>query len=172
MLGFPLSQKGHADFYFKPSWLFFFYLFRIRFFFFWWSTLTNYCKHFPKSICREFISPVGYFFIQITVIYIYTKCQSAPTPLYGNLCWFCEFLNQLTIVFRRKTCLLHLRICFENYHYLENTKHSITISTGTIMLERWFKKWHSQCSESALLSATFSKLCEHQGNLLGRIYYV
>ncbi len=31
-------------------------------FFFLRSTLTNYCKHFPKSICGEFISPVGYFF--------------------------------------------------------------------------------------------------------------
>ncbi len=30
--------------------------------FFWRSTLTNYCKHFPKNICREFISPVGYFY--------------------------------------------------------------------------------------------------------------
>ncbi len=29
------------------------------------STLTNYCKHFPKSICREFISPVSYLFIFI-----------------------------------------------------------------------------------------------------------
>ncbi len=29
---------------------------------FWRSSLTNYCKHFPKSICREFISPVGYVF--------------------------------------------------------------------------------------------------------------
>ncbi len=31
-------------------------------FFFWRSTFTHFCKHFPKSICREFISPVGYFF--------------------------------------------------------------------------------------------------------------
>ncbi len=30
---------------------------------FWWSTLTNYWKHFSQSICREFISPVGYFYI-------------------------------------------------------------------------------------------------------------
>ncbi len=29
MLGFPLSPKGHADFCFKPSWLFFLNLFRI-----------------------------------------------------------------------------------------------------------------------------------------------
>ncbi len=32
---------------------------------FWRSTLTNYCKHFPKIICREFISPGGYFYISI-----------------------------------------------------------------------------------------------------------
>ncbi len=25
------------------------------------ATLTNYYNHFPKSICREFISPEGYF---------------------------------------------------------------------------------------------------------------
>ncbi len=25
------------------------------------STLANYCKHFSKSICTEFISPLGYF---------------------------------------------------------------------------------------------------------------
>ncbi len=31
-------------------------------------TLTNYCLHFPNSICREFTSPVGYFY------YIYWKC--------------------------------------------------------------------------------------------------
>ncbi len=38
--------------------------FEIRFYFiflFWWSTLTNYWKHFPQSICIEFISPVGLF---------------------------------------------------------------------------------------------------------------
>ncbi len=35
--------------------------FFIQIFFFLRSTLKNYCKHFPKSICREFISPVGYF---------------------------------------------------------------------------------------------------------------
>ncbi len=34
MLGFPLSQKGNADFCFKPSWLLFFNLFRISFYFF------------------------------------------------------------------------------------------------------------------------------------------
>ncbi len=39
--------------------------FFIQFFFFLQSTLTNYCKHFPKSICREFISPEGYIFHQL-----------------------------------------------------------------------------------------------------------
>ncbi len=39
-----------------------FFKFRIWFIYFWRSTLTNYCKHFPKSICREFISPVAIFF--------------------------------------------------------------------------------------------------------------
>ncbi len=34
MLGFPLSQKGHADFCFKPSWLFFFIYSELDFFFF------------------------------------------------------------------------------------------------------------------------------------------
>ncbi len=32
-------------------------------FLFWWSPLTNYSKHFPQSICGEFISPWGYFLI-------------------------------------------------------------------------------------------------------------
>ncbi len=38
-----------------------FFIFRIRFFFCWRSSLANYCKHFHKRICRGFISPVGYF---------------------------------------------------------------------------------------------------------------
>ncbi len=29
----------------------------------WRFTLTNYWKHFPQSICREFMSPVGYFYL-------------------------------------------------------------------------------------------------------------
>ncbi len=33
--------------------------------FFWRSTLTNYCKHFPKSIYKEFISPVGNLFYRL-----------------------------------------------------------------------------------------------------------
>ncbi len=47
----------NANFIYCATYLFRFFLGR--------STLTNYCKHFPKSICREFISPVGYlnFFI-------------------------------------------------------------------------------------------------------------
>ncbi len=49
----PHSCRGGGDHFLK---------FRIRFFFLWRSSLTNYCKHFPKSICREFISPVGYFY--------------------------------------------------------------------------------------------------------------
>ncbi len=49
----------------------FFYLFRIWLHFFCClSTLTNYCKHFPKNICREFISQVGY----ILYVYIYYIC--------------------------------------------------------------------------------------------------
>ncbi len=42
---------------FDISWSFCLFIFL-----FWWSTLTNYWKHFPQSICIEFISPVGYFF--------------------------------------------------------------------------------------------------------------
>ncbi len=41
MLWHTPAWGGYSDFFFLPS------------------TLTNYCKHFPKSICREFIS---YFF--------------------------------------------------------------------------------------------------------------
>ncbi len=29
-----------------------------------WFTLTNYLKHFHQSICREFMSPVGYFYLK------------------------------------------------------------------------------------------------------------
>ncbi len=38
----------------------------IWFFFFRWSILTNYWKHFPQSICREFISPVCYYSLLLT----------------------------------------------------------------------------------------------------------
>ncbi len=35
----------------------------------WWSTLTNYWKHFPQSICREFITPVGYFVFLLLMLW-------------------------------------------------------------------------------------------------------
>ncbi len=28
--------------------------------------VTNYCKHFPQSICREFVSPVGYLSVPLS----------------------------------------------------------------------------------------------------------
>ncbi len=63
-LGFRSPKKGMLISVLSPAG----YFFRIRFLFFWRSTLTNYCKHFPKSISREFISPVGYFFSQILLM--------------------------------------------------------------------------------------------------------
>ncbi len=44
-------------------------LWQFRYFFL-QSTLTNYCNHFPKSICREFISPVGYFYLEVLKGYV------------------------------------------------------------------------------------------------------
>ncbi len=41
------------------------------------ATLTNYCKHFPKSICREFISPTGLFFLLPCINEVGIKCKSA-----------------------------------------------------------------------------------------------
>ncbi len=68
-----LGGEGTILFYFSIKTLYFFYLFRI-WFFFWCSTLTNYCKHFPKSISREFISRVGYLFLNaIKILGFYIK---------------------------------------------------------------------------------------------------
>ncbi len=50
--------------------------FHSEFEFFLRSSLTNYCKHFPKSICREFISPVGYFFHFIKTLFSSSKSCS------------------------------------------------------------------------------------------------
>ncbi len=52
--------------------------------FFWWSTITNYWKHFPQSICGEFISPMGYFFPSMLMfsIYIFLTERSQQYCLY------------------------------------------------------------------------------------------
>ncbi len=75
--------------------VFFLYIFR---FVFLRSTLTNYCKHFTKSICREFISPVGYFYLihdhytEYIMLYIFSYKEFEREILY-----FIYKLNSLNI---------------------------------------------------------------------------